>query len=181
MSLLTYFRGVYARYKAKRALSAWESDWIVFLKTKPDPYCLEGIELALLHLSKVTVPHLSVQQRRTMKVYSAVATVDDLLSLLVTIRMIVLAGDSMPEKLLPSENSQTHRRVDDFFTSTGGHIVSIEKIRVSLEGRIDQLISALRQLEADGDSHYQYYDRKLRPLYRDLYYVLLALHQTSCR
>lgn len=179
MSLLTYIKRVYARYKAKRAQQAWQHDWQVFLKTHPDPYNLEGLELALLHLGKVKVPELTLTQRRTLKVYTAVPTVDQLLSLLTTVRMIVMASDTMPEKLLPSEDGLQHRTADDYFISTGGHIVSIEKIPTSLEGRVNQLIIALRQLEADGDSHYQYYDRKLRPLYRDVYYAVLALHQSS--
>lgn len=179
MSLLTYIRGVYARFKAARARRAWENDWRVFNKQHADPFNLEGLELALLHLSKVQVPRLSVTQRRTMQVYSAVPTIDELLSLLQTVRSIVLAGDTMPEKIFPSEDKLQHRRADDYFTSADGHTVSIEMMPASLDGRITQLISALRQLEADGETHYSYYDRKLRPLYRDTYYVLLALHQTS--
>ncbi len=179
MSLLTYIFGVYARFKADRASRAWENDWTVFLKTHPDPYSLDGLELALLHCSRVTIPELSISQRRTQKAYTATATVEDLLSLLGTIRMIVLAGDSMPEKLLPKDSDQKHRRVDDYFISLEGHIVSTAKILPSLEGRIEQLTTALRQLEVDDENRYRYYDRKLRPLYRDVYYVLMALHQAS--
>lgn len=177
MSILTFFQGLYARHRRRSYERKWDSDFKILLKTHPEPFCIEGLELAMLHLSKVPIAEPAASKRRTLTLATATNTVEHLLFLLSQARLYVGQQDSMPQKFFPEALRQ--RRFDDYFVSEEGHVVSIEAIRPSLEGRINQLIAVLRELEAEQDSAYAYYNRKLRPLYTDAFYVLQAIHETS--
>jgi hypothetical protein len=180
MSILTFFLGLYARRRRRSYERNWDNDFKVLLKTHEDPYCLEGLELAMLHLSKVQIVEPTAQSRRTLTLPTATSTVEHLLSLLATSRLYVGERNSVPQNFLPKEGLR-QRRFDDYFISAEGHVVSIEKIRASLEGRVTQLIEVLRELEGTEESEFAYYQRKLRPLYTDVFFVLQAIHETSFR
>lgn len=160
--------------------NAWEEDLKVFAKKHVDPYNFEGLELVLLHLDRNVIFEPNVALRRELRVFTTAPTVDLMLSLLAQARLHVLGGDTMPKDFYPSEDSR-FRRFDDYFVSASGHTVSIEKVLPSLEGWTVQLISTLRDLETDDLLKYDHYNRKLRPLYRDLYYVLTAILESSFR
>lgn len=179
MSFLTILTGTYARWQKKRFKARWDKDFEILLRQQKldDPYNRAGLELALLHLRKIKIHEPSALQRRTMVVYSAIQTVDELLAALSLIKTIIVSRDTMPKDF--SRDESKHRRFDDYFVSVDGHIVSIEKIHSSLEGRLTQLFSTLGELEVNEASEYTYYLRKLHPLYRDAYYTLQAIYATS--
>jgi len=178
MSILTFFQGLYARHRRRSYERNWDSDFKILLKTHEEPFNFAGLELAMLHLSKVPIVEPTAAQRRTMMLATATPTIEHLLALLAQARLYVGERDSMPKNFLPSEGLR-QRRFDDYFVSEDGHVVSIAAIRPSLEGRINQLIALLRELEVEEDATYSYYNRKLRVLYMDAFYVLQAIHETS--
>lgn len=178
MSILTFFQRLYAGYRRSRYERNWDTDFKILLKSQPDPFCFEGLELAMLHLTKVPIVEPTAKKRRTMLLATSTQTVEQLLRLLAQARLYVGERYSVPQNFLPSEELR-QRRFDDYFVSEEGHVVSIEAIRPSLEGRINQLIAAIRELEGEEGTPYAYYNRKLRPLYVDAFYALQAIHETS--
>lgn len=180
MSILTMLRRVYAGFWKKRYEKNWDQDFKVLLKKHEDPFNLEGLELALLHLSKVPIKEPPATLRRRLTLYAGTASVEHLLATLAQARLYVGQRDSMPQNFLPSSEVR-QIAFDDYFVSVEGHAVSIEKIRPSVEGRVLQLIAIMRELEVDEETQYGYYSRKFRPLYRDAFYVLQAIHETSFR
>lgn len=180
MSILTYLTRLYAGFRKRSYERNWDHDFKIHLKTHEEPFDFAGLELALLHLKKVSVIEPSAQLRRTLTLHVATPTVEHLLSLLALARIYVGQRDSMPQDFLSSEDVRP-RTYDDYFISKEGHIVSIEKIRSSIEGRLTQLIAMMRLLETEQDITYAYFSRKLRPLFSDTFYVLQAIHETSFR
>lgn len=174
--LSQWISGLWARSRK----SAWRTDLKVFAKTNLDPFNFSGLELALLHLKSATLTEPTVTQRRELKVFTSTQSVDQMLSLLSRARLFVISGDTIPKDFFPAEDNR-YRRFDDYFVSGIGHTVSIEKVLPSLEGWTVQLISTLRELETEDIDQYNYYNRKFRLLYRDLYYVMTAVLETSFR
>ena len=174
MAILTFIRERYERFLLQKRRLAWDNDLKVLLKTHDDPYNFEGLELVLLHLRLNSPKDLNTTQRRTNLVATSTKSIDQLLSLISGARLFVIGRDTMPKDFFPSEASRV-RRFDDYFVSDAGHIVSIEKIYPSLEGWINQLITTIRELEADESNQYAYYNRKLRGLYHDSFNVLHAI------
>lgn len=179
MSIVDGFLRKYALWRKEKYKKRWLSDFDVLFRTHgtDNPFDSDGLKLALLHVQKTPIEEPSVEKRRTMSVYVVSETIDQLMQSLVISRTIVLTRDSMPEVFLKGESKL--RRFDDYFISNEGHAVSIEKITRSLEGRLTQLFQALEELEVNQSPEYAYYLRKLKPLYRDVYFVLHAIHATS--
>lgn len=178
MAIKTFFQGLYARFTKKSVERNWDDDFTVLLQTHEDPYNLEGLELALYHLARVDIADLTVLQRRTLTLYVTTATIEQLLGLLTQARLYIGQRDTMPKNFLPNE-ALRQRRFDDYFVSEAGHVVSIAMIRPSLVGRITHLISLLRETETADPSAFNYYNRKLRPLYADAFYALQAIYDTK--
>ncbi len=177
MAFLTSLRERYHRFLNRQRQREWDNDLKVLLKRLDDPFNFEGLELALLHLKKNPPKEPTLQQRRNARVLVSTRTVDQLLVILSRARLYVIGRDTMPRNFIPSEEARVVR-FDDYFVSDTGHVVSIEKIYLSLEGWITQLISTLRELEIEEPTQYAYYNRKLRNAYSDAFYVLQALLQT---
>ena len=180
MSILNYLTRAYARWKKQQYKNRWDNDFKVLLRDKGinDPFNTAGLHLALLHLNKTPIVEPSIQTRRSLRVYASTTTIDQLLTLLTYAKRLMEVHDNMSSDFFPSEERQLHR-FDDYFVSADGHIVSIEKIVVSIEGRLTQLISELEACEVNDEIRHGYYCRKLYPLFCDTFFVLQAIHATS--
>ncbi|WJJ55165.1 hypothetical protein [Xanthomonas phage RTH11] len=181
MSVLTYLRGVYARYFAQKKVKTWETDLQEFLTHHPDTFNIEGIELICSYTDQLNLRAFSLAERRTLKVYGFTSTFEELQTLLRTARSVVQAQDNVPKNFNLSEDRLAHRRFEDYFQTGQGHAVSIELAYGSYRTLVTRLISVLRELEAVNGNRRAYYDRKFRPLYRETFYVLQALYLSSKR
>lgn len=177
MAILSSIQERVTRFLNNHRRREWENDLKVFLKRHDDPFNFEGLELVLLHLKKNPPREPSAQQRRAARVFVSTRTIDHLLVILSRARLYVIGRDTMPKDFIPSEAGRV-RRFDDYFVSDTGHVVSVEKIYQSLEAWTTQLISTLRELEIDEPTDYAHYNRKLRTVYSDAFYVLQAILQT---
>lgn len=167
-------------YLRRRARRAWEDDLRVFLKTQEDPYNLEGLELALLHLERRKVLELSVAQRKQLRLTTCTPTVEELMGQVQYAKALIAAGESVTPALYGGrELNVMERSVDDFFTTHAGYVIRPEAIAESLTERTRQLIGVLQTLEADSKSSYPYYMRKMKRLFADLFHTLQSLLEIS--
>lgn len=180
MSILTRLKEAYARWRKNRYKKNWDDDFHVLLRRTPldNPFNPQGLNLALLHLKKVHIeePHFNV--RRSLNVYTSTTTIEQLYMLLTKALRHVESGNSMSSDFFPSDVRRLHQ-FDDYFVSLEGHVVSIEVIVNVLGTRLVQLISKLEDWEVNDSLKYEYYNRRLTPLFCDTFFVLQAIHSTS--
>lgn len=180
MTLTLDLRTYIENFLKRRARRNWESDIRVFLKTHEDPYNLAGLELALLHLGRRTVPELSVHQRKQITLTVSVSSVEALMQQIQLSKALIAAGEALtPSFYGKGEPPVVERTVDDFFTTERGHVVRPELIVDSLTERTRQLIELLQQLEAESKTIYPYYMRKMKKLFADLFHTLQAMLEST--
>ena len=182
MPILTKITGLYASFRRRRLAGSWSSDVKIFLKTHEDLYTLAGLELALLHLSKIEVQEFSLTQRKRSFIKTYSPTIDLLLSQSNVARSLITAGESIGPKFFDGNLSEPQsRRFEDFFSTSQGHAVELVPVADSVVSRTQMLIQCLQDLEVENRDLYAYYLRKLRRLVIDLFHTLAALIETSHR
>lgn len=179
MPILAKISGLYASFLRRQRIKNWESDLTVFLKRHEDPYNFEGIELALLHLRKVSPKKLTLQERKRMLVVTHLPTIEHLLQKITYARAHLTAGEGIPDTFFRGYERQVAHRFDDFYSTQAGHTVDFVGVNDSLKDWIETLISHLRELETDNPERFHYYMRKLRKLWADVFHVLQANLETS--
>lgn len=182
MPILTKITGLYASYRQRRLAAAWTTDVKIFLKTHQDLYTLAGLDLALLHLSRLQVKELSLAERKRLVLTTHVPTVDLLLSQANVARSLITANEGISPKFYEGNaNEPVPKRFEDYFATIQGHAVELVPVTDSVVARTQMLIQCLQELEVDDQDRYAYYLRKLRRLVMDLFHTLQALIETSHR
>ena len=182
MPILTKITGLYASFRRRRLAANWTSDVKIFLKSHDDLYNLAGLELALLHLSKLRVRELSLAERKRATIETYSPTVDLLLSQVNIARSLVTANETVSARFYDgSLGDRTLKRFDDYFATVEGHAVELVPVTDSVVARAQMLIQCLQALEVENRDLYAYYLRKLRRLVVDLFHTLQALIETNHR